>query len=206
VIQCQDPCAVTTRQEAFLTLSSRLEGIHIKPQIQNVIGMFLRWWTGESDTNTTDVSVPIHRALDQQFRIGWDQFVRGQVGTLGAMLQSEYFADLKVRQTAGQKWANLLIMEVWDFTWSMWDNCNEILHYSDVHDTLLDMDAMLDLSIIEEWHAGCNNLIPMDRMQFKGLELETLIAKRSRFRQDWLSFVQMARTVVYTQVDGNEEM
>jgi hypothetical protein len=87
-------------------------------------------------------------------------------------------------------------MAVWDFTWSLWDNCNESLHHLDVHDTLLDMDAV-DLSIIEEWHAGGDNLILMDRMQFKGLELETLLAKRSRFRRDWLSFVQTARTAVY---------
>jgi hypothetical protein len=87
-------------------------------------------------------------------------------------------------------------MAVWDFTWSLWDNCNESLHQLDVHDTLLDMDAV-DLSIIEEWHAGGDNLILMDRMQFKGLELETLLAKRSRFRRDWLSFVQTARTAVY---------
>jgi hypothetical protein len=66
-------------------------------------------------------------------------------------LQSEYFADLKVQQT-GQKWASLLIMAVWNFTWSLWDNRNKILHHWDVHDTLLDMDAV-NLSIIEEWHA-----------------------------------------------------
>jgi hypothetical protein len=67
------------------------------------------------------------------------------------------------------------------------------------------MDAA-DLSIIEEWLAGCDDLIPMDRMHFKGLELETLLARRSRFGQDWLAFMRMVRTTVYTQDDKNEEM
>jgi hypothetical protein len=84
------------RQEAFLTLSSRLEEIHTEPQIQSVIEMFLRCWTDKSDTNTTGVSIPIQHALDQQFRIGWNQFVRGRIVTLWTALQSEYFADLKV--------------------------------------------------------------------------------------------------------------
>jgi hypothetical protein len=73
VVQCQDPRAVTMRQEAFLTLSSRLEEIHTEPQIQSVIGMFLRCWTDKSDTNTTGVSILIQHTLDQQFLIGWDQ-------------------------------------------------------------------------------------------------------------------------------------
>jgi hypothetical protein len=96
-------------------------------------------------------------------------------------------------------------MAVWDFTWSMWNHRNDILHHSDVHDTLLDMDAM-DLPIIKEWHARGDDLIPMDRMQFKGLELETLLAKCSGFRRDWLPFVQTARTAVYTQANKNEKM
>jgi hypothetical protein len=121
-------------QEAFLTLSSQLEEIHTEPQIQSVIEMFLRCWTDKSDTNTTGVSIPIQHALDQQFRIGCNQFVRRRIGTLWT-LQSEYFADLKVRQT-GQKWASLLIMAVWDFTWSLWDNRSKILLHLDVHDTL----------------------------------------------------------------------
>jgi hypothetical protein len=204
VIQCQDPRAVTTREAALLTLSSRLEEIHTEPQIQHVIEMFIRWWTDKSDTNTTDVSVPIQRALDQQFRIGWDQFMRGRIGTRWAIQQAAYFTDHKVRQT-GPKWASLLIKAVWEFTWSLWDHRNEILHHSDVHDTLLDMDAV-DLSIIEEWHAGSDDLIPMDRMQFRGLDLETLLAKRSRFRREWLSFVQIARMAVHTRVEENEEM
>jgi hypothetical protein len=77
------------------------------------------------------------------------------------------------------KWASLLIMAVWDFTWTLWDHRNGVLHNLDVHDQLLDMDA-IDLAIIKEWHAGGEELIPMDRMQcWKGIDLETLLAKRS---------------------------
>jgi hypothetical protein len=93
--------------------------------------MFIRWYVDESDTNSTHISLSIQCVLDQQFWIGWDQFVRGQIGTLWAMLRSEYFADLKVRQT-GQKWASLLIMADWDFFWSMCDNGNKIMCHLDV--------------------------------------------------------------------------
>lgn len=53
----------------------------------------------------------------------------------------------------------------------------------DIHDKLLDM-AAIDSVIIEERHAGGEELIPMDPMRWKGLELDTLFAKFSQFRQD----------------------
>jgi hypothetical protein len=141
-------------------------------------------------------------ALDQQYRLGWDQFVRGRIGTQWAHLQSVHFANLKVRQTS-QKWASLLIMAIWDFTWSLWDNRNDILHHSEALDVLLDMDTV-DLSIIEEWNAGGDELLAIDRMQWKGITLEAMLAKRSRYGRNCLSFVQTARLAMATHEENEE--
>jgi hypothetical protein len=165
--------------------------------------MFLQGWLGTGDTNTTAFSESIQQALDQQSRLGWDQFLRGRIGLKWAQLRSQHFLELKLRHT-GQKWASLLIMAIWDFTWSMWDNRNDILHHSEVLDKLLDMD-IIDLSIIEEWHAGADDLMPIDRMQWKGITLEELLAKRSRYRRDWLSFVQTARIAMDPPAEGEED-
>lgn len=50
----------------------------------------------------------------------------------------------------------------------------------DVHNKLLDTDT-INLTIIEEWHDGSKELIQMDWMQWKGIDLEKLLVKRSRF-------------------------
>jgi hypothetical protein len=52
-------------------------------------------------------------------------------------------------------------MEAWDFTWTFWDHRNDVLQNLAVNDKLLDVDT-IDLAIIEEWHAGGRELIPMD--------------------------------------------
>ncbi len=96
-------------------------------------------------------------------------------------------------------------MAVWDFTWSLWDNRNEILHHSEVLDELLDMDTV-NLAIIEEWHMGGDDLMPIDRMQWKGTTLDALLAKQSRYRRDWLSFVQTARLANSIQDEDAEAM
>ena len=197
-----DPRAATTRRVAFSTLTQRMVDIKTAPQIQEALLTVLKCWI-EDDGIPTNFTAEIQSALDQQLTLGWNQFVRGRIALKWQQLQSAHFEDLKVRQT-GQKWASLLIMAVWDFTWTLWDHRNDVLHNSDVHDKLLDMDA-IDLAIIEEWHAGGKELIPMDRMQWKGLDLETLLAKRGRFRRDWLSFVQTARIAVHNQMDAGDE-
>jgi hypothetical protein len=202
VLQCMDPRAATTRRVAFSTLTQRMVDIKTAPQIQEALLTVLKCWI-EDDGIPTNFTAEIQSALDQQLTLGWNQFVRGRIALKWQQLQSAHFEDLKVRQT-GQKWASHLIMAVWDFTWTLWDHRNDVLHNSDVHDKLLDMDA-IDLAIIEEWHAGGKELIPMDRMQWKGLDLETLLAKRGRFRRDWLSFVQTARIAVHNQMDAGDE-
>jgi hypothetical protein len=62
----------------------------------------------------------------------------------------------------------------------MWDHRNDILHKSNVYHHLIDMDAT-DFSIIEEWHAGPDDLAALDdRLHFHGMSLDELLAKPSR--------------------------
>jgi hypothetical protein len=44
----------------------------------------------------------------------------------------------------------------------------------------------------------------MERMQWKGLDLKTLLAKHGRFRRDWLSFVQTARIAILNQLEDHD--
>jgi hypothetical protein len=146
-----DPRPATTRQEAFLSLSKRMDDIKTASLILEALLMELQCWIAAGGM-PTDFTADIQAALDHQLKLGWDQFVRGQIVTHWQELQSAHFEELELRQT-GQKWASLLIMAFWDFTWTLWDHRNDVLHNSDVHVQLLDMDA-INLAIIKEWHAG----------------------------------------------------
>ena len=59
-------------------------------------------------------------------------------------------------------------------------------------DTILDMEAT-DFSILEEWGIGEEGLNEKDKFLFRGASLEELLAKSSRYRQEWLACVQAAR-------------
>ena len=87
-------------------------------------------------------------------------------------------------------------MAIWDLSWQMWDHRNDILHNSDVYDHLIDMDAT-DFSIIEEWHAGSDDLPALDQIHFRGISLDELLAKSSRYRREWLLQVATARAALW---------
>jgi hypothetical protein len=87
----------------------------------------------------------------------------------------------------------------------MWDQRNDILHNSDVYDHLIHMDAT-DFSIIEEWHAGPDNLAALDRLHFRGISLDELLAKPSRYRREWLMHVATARAALWPDdTDASED-
>jgi hypothetical protein len=52
-------------------------------------------------------------------------------------------------QYSGSTWAASLVLTIWDFSWSLWDHRNKVLHKPEVQDQLLDMDA-IDFEILVE--------------------------------------------------------
>jgi hypothetical protein len=112
--------------------------------------------------------------VSYQTRLGWEQFLKGWIVTHWAKMQDHESAHRQLRYF-GSTWAASLVLAIWDFSWSLWDHCNELLHKPEVQDQLLDMDA-IDFEIIVEWHAGSEDLWPMDKMRSRGITLVGLLA------------------------------
>jgi hypothetical protein len=67
------------------------------------------------------------------------------------------------------------------------------------------MDAT-DFSIIEKWHAGPHNLAALDRLHFRGISLEELLAKPSRYQREWLMHVATVRATLWpNDTDASED-
>jgi hypothetical protein len=108
--------------------------------------------------------------------------LKGQITFHWAILQDFEF-QCGEQQNTGASWAAHLVWAIWDLSWSLWGHSNEVLHTLDdvQQDKFLDMDS-IDFAIIEEWHAGSDELWAIDRRQFRGISLDELLAKPSHFR------------------------
>jgi hypothetical protein len=111
-----------------------------------------------------------------------------------ARIQEAAFTRRRLPNSS-KTWSAGLTSAIWELAWQMWDHRNKILHKTDLLDQLLDMDG-IDFSILEEWHAGYDDLAVPDRLHFRGLTLDGLLAKNSGYCREWLMHVQTTRAAV----------
>jgi hypothetical protein len=200
VLQCPDPRARQQRLESLAKFEQRLRFIKTAPAIcQAIMSQLTEGLNSEQRPLSGSYNVGIRRAIAYQKVLGWEQFMKGRITFHWAILQDFEFRRRQQWNT-GASWAAQMVRATWDISWSLWDHRNEILHTSDVLDKLLDMDS-IDFAIIEEWHAGDEALWMIDRRQFRGISLDELLAKPSRFRREWLIYVRQARTAATSAGD-----
>jgi hypothetical protein len=159
-----------------------------------------------NDKRPTRRPIPtnLQTVIRDQTTLGWDQFMKGRIVKNWAPLVQA--ADLVSRQlrNTGKSWAAALTIAIWELSWQMWDNRDDILHSTDVYDHLIDMDTTY-FSIIEEWHAGSDDLPALDRLHFRGISLDELLAKPSRYQRKWLLHVTTARAAMWPDDNVDSE-
>jgi hypothetical protein len=195
ILRCQDqrPCLQCMKVlEAFDT---QLRTIKRSKDIRRKILAHVRAWMNGTQPARRPILQHPQAAVRDQTMLGWDQFLKGRIAQSWTPLQSTDFAGRQLRIT-GKSWAAVLTLAILELSWQMWDHRNDILHNSDVYDHFIDMKAA-DFSIIQEWHAGPDDLAVLDQLHFRGISLDELLAKPSRYRREWLMHVATARAALW---------
>jgi hypothetical protein len=91
------------------------------------------------------------------------------------------------------QWTAQLIALLWEFSFSVWNERNSILHEKQENHPDIDPDQ-IDLTISEEWTIGPEpGWDHGSRSLFVGLSCEELLAKPLHHRRQWLHYVHVAR-------------
>ena len=95
-----------------------------------------------------------------QCRIGWSELLKGRIAYQWREIQDAYFKWLGRRNT-GRTWVIALITKLWNVTWDMWDNRNDVKHNAI---TAADQRRIehLDGQIREQFQLGRTNLSRRD--------------------------------------------
>jgi hypothetical protein len=67
-------------------------------------------------------------AYREQTDIGWYNLLQGRISNHWVKIQSAYYKQLKSRHYTGHTWARNLIHHLWEISWNMWKNRDNILH------------------------------------------------------------------------------
>ena len=192
VMQCTSTHSREARINALIKFKEQVRQIRTAPNISESLFALASAATGHHEFRFDAFERPdIRSAIQDQLAIGLTEFLKGRLCKRWAQIQDVAFSNY-APWLNGNQWAASLITLLWELCFTLWDARNQWVHETPAHRPDFD-EAKLDLAILEEWTAGCDDWQPEDATLFQGLTCDELLAKSITTRQQWLYYVQAAR-------------
>ena len=132
----------------------------------------------------------IKRAIKQQEKIGWDHFLLGRISQQWSEIQAKHYKNIGSKKT-GERWAEILIKEIWRIHCSIWNGRNEILHGTGNHVVL--GTKVYEKEIEKELNKGSKLILNSDKYLFRGISMVDVRKWKADKKQKWLDTVTAAR-------------
>ena len=128
VFTCPHPEVRSKWTTALATLDTWLQTKLTHPSIRTTILQSLHRWSHDLPVLSPPTTVPfLQQAIDEQAQLGWDAALFGFWSTAWTEAQDSYFRFLGKRNS-GRRWLSLLIQQLWDTAWDLWEHRNGIFH------------------------------------------------------------------------------
>ena len=150
-----------------------------------------QWQQGAVLTAVKTNKWKLKDTFSAQDAMGWELFMEGCVSSEWARVQQHYLTWMGSRKT-GKRWVSLLITKLWEVSWSMWDNRNDVLHNAMTPRKQLEIDAV-HAEIRQQYAMGCADLRESDQRCFQK-DKEDIILLELAYKKKWLVLVKLART------------
>ena len=194
LLQCTDRRAATQWNMEIKRLSAWLAEEKTNPILMQIIIDGIQDWRKDGNTTMRFLrgSNIIRLATEEQYAIGWYQFLLGRITHLFADAQTAHYKHIH-SQKKGSTWAKNLIKEVWKITWHMWDNRNENLHTKTTPQKQREREQLL-LQVEEQFEMGTADLAPHDHNKLR--DKIKIIALPTPDLKLWIKSMELARDTV----------
>ena len=120
------------------------------PDLKRMLLQFIEQWRlGREVSNITDIEFESAQGIFvEQKKIGWRNMIGGCFSNVWVLAQGDYYKWLRVRRTR-ERWVAELIKKLWNISWDLWQERNDILHKTS-RNAVLRGTVSLDNAIIEE--------------------------------------------------------
>jgi hypothetical protein len=129
----------------------------------------------------------LHKAIDEQNAIGWQQLYYGRMSLEFEAAQERHYRWIKAPEKThtGRRWARLFIQQIWKTTIALWINRNKARHNNDDHNNAHTAQANL-ISRAEQCYADAHWLMATDRTKLFQKTLEERIKSDVKHLQAWV--------------------
>lgn len=158
VIKCQAELAMTKWKELMDKLTNFIVERRAHPTVIRAITMVLDAWRyGEEALDIYNYSEDLQKALAEQSKIGWDNFVMGRISIKWKQIFIKMYKGYKQKQVTA---ANM-IEKMYEILFNMWELWNQVLHNkTNIHPIL--REAKMNDEIIKQLNLGKEGLLPND--------------------------------------------
>jgi ribonuclease HI len=130
----------------------------------------------------------LHRAIEDQNAIGWNQIYRGRISIEFSNAQEHFYRWQQLPETThnGHKWTRGLIHKIWETMLSLWHNRNTIKFDKDTQRQTQNMQKQLQ-ALAQHCYSQAHILSATDRKQLFQKTLEDRLKDNPRTLQAWIT-------------------
>ena len=191
IFHCPDPRAIEHWNTQLQSLREWMDTTNTDPAISTAILHSLLQWRHDQPQPDSP-SMAIRRALFNQRHIGLRGLAEGLLAKDWACLQQEYYESIRSRRS-GHRWASLLIQQLWQMWFSVWEFRNSIMH-SPLSVQHREEERQADADVWTEYTEGNTNL-PMDFVKLLRTPLAEQLKKGLPEKVRWTKLVRAARAI-----------
>jgi hypothetical protein len=178
-------------------LTPSLEASNTAPSLKKaILTILLKWREGEKITPSDHPSVfGIREAIkDQNYGLGWDNFILGRWSPRWQLAQQKFFIETKSKRTS-KRWATSILHKLLLTVWDQWRFRNNVAH-SDEGPLTISLHRTLNARILEELQRYNKQILAEDKYLFRAYSYVLLQAMPREDKQQWLESVNSARKAI----------
>jgi hypothetical protein len=211
VQKCQAPPAQAQWLKSLDAFLETLKKACTLPAILDVLRSRMTSWMHDTPPHAyrmDELPVLVVKAMTDQDRIGWPNFMIGRISNLWTDAQDQWLVQIATRwKRSSLRWTRTVVQSTWEIAWDMWMHRNSVLHHPQ-HPWKLAALKTVDESIADIWSIYVpTDFLVRDQRLFQGSS-EFIIKNYSleRKRQWMLStrHARMRKTLYRTSAYGSE--
>ena len=205
IIQCTDPCVKEHYKKCAKNFFRYLHSINTHPNIIQIFKQTLQTSTPTtfvSQISSYETNTLFLQAAHEQDIIGWTNIFKGHISSTWSKIQYQYISEFYQHPPSLHHWSKNIILQLYDFTHSMWTNRNNIIHNKVEESLNIRESTLLTQQIIDEYHNGITNILPQHYYMFNQ-PLQHILNKSVSDKKYWLLTVQASRACL--EQSSNEE-
>ena len=189
VVQCTARSAHIVWTKALTHLEGWLLNQDTNAQLHKILVGRLAGWQAKDPLQPLSTSARLREAIQEQDRIGWENFLLGRVSTKIRDFQQRHYEHQNSRKT-GAAWCSKLINQLWLMIWKMWEHRNHI-NTSTITPQQRRERGQLLTEVRREFAKGRTTLLKEDHYLLENRD--RIVAYPLQDLEDWLNRVQQAR-------------